>query len=52
MSKTAMVRDVATFEKPHAYAAGFSHVIVSGQVVFENGAMTSARPGKVLYGHR
>ena len=26
------------------------HVIVNGQVVFENGAMTPARPGKVLYG--
>jgi hypothetical protein len=25
-------------------------VIVNGQVVFENGAMTDARPGRVLYG--
>ena len=46
----ATVRDTATFEKPHAYAEGFSHVLVNGQVVFENGAMTSARPGRVLYG--
>ena len=45
----AEVRDLATFEKPHQYAVGFSHVIVNGQVVFEAGAMTSARPGKVLY---
>jgi len=44
------VRDTATFEKPHSYADGFACVIVNGQVVFENGAMTSARPGKVLYG--
>jgi N-acyl-D-amino-acid deacylase len=44
------VRDMATFEKPHQYAEGFSTVIVNGQVVFENGAMTKARPGKVLYG--
>ncbi len=44
------VRDMATFEKPHQYADGFSQVIVNGQVVFENGAMTSARPGQVLYG--
>lgn len=44
------VRDTATFEKPHSYAVGFSHVIVNGQVVFENGAMTAARPGRVLYG--
>ena len=46
----ATVRDTATFEKPHAYAEGFSHVIVNGEVVFEDGAMTAARPGRVLYG--
>ena len=46
----AAVRDLATYEKPHQYAVGFSHVIVNGQVVFEAGAMTAARPGKVLYG--
>ena len=46
----ATVRDLATFEKPHQYAEGFSHVIVNGQVVFENGVMTAARPGVVLYG--
>jgi len=44
------VRDTATFENPHQYAEGFSQVIVNGQVVFENGAMTAARPGRVLYG--
>jgi N-acyl-D-amino-acid deacylase len=46
----ATVRDLATFEKPHQYAEGFSHVIVNGQIVFENGEMTAARPGTVLYG--
>ena len=44
------VRDTATFEKPHQYAEGFSSVIVNGQLVFDGKAMTSARPGKVLYG--
>jgi N-acyl-D-amino-acid deacylase len=44
------VRDAATFEKPHQYAEGYSYVIVNGQVVYENGAMTTARPGRVLYG--
>jgi dihydroorotase/N-acyl-D-amino-acid deacylase len=44
------VRDLATFEKPHQYAEGFSTVIVNGLVAFENGAMTDARPGRVLYG--
>jgi N-acyl-D-aspartate/D-glutamate deacylase len=46
----AHVRDAATFERPHQYADGFSYVIVNGQLVFEGGAMTSARPGKVGYG--
>jgi len=46
----ARVRDTATFENPHQYAEGFSQVIVNGQIVFENGAMTEARPGRVLYG--
>jgi N-acyl-D-aspartate/D-glutamate deacylase len=46
----ATVRDLATYEKPHQYAEGFSLVVVNGAPVFENGAMTVARPGKVLYG--
>jgi len=46
----ARVRDKATFENPHQYAEGFSEVIVNGQVIYENGAMTAARPGRVLYG--
>jgi len=44
------VRDVSTFEQPHQYAQGVSTVFVNGQVVFENGKMTAARPGRVLYG--
>ena len=44
------VRDVATFERPHQYAEGVSVVVVNGQVVFENGGITAARPGRVLYG--
>lgn len=46
----ARVRDTATFEKPHQYAEGFSHVIANGEIVFAAGAMTAARPGRVLYG--
>ena len=34
----------------HAYAEGVTHVIINGEVVFESGAMTAARPGRVLYG--
>jgi N-acyl-D-amino-acid deacylase len=44
------VRDTATFEKPHSYAEGVSLVIVNGEIAFENGAMTPARPGRVLFG--
>ena len=44
------VRDKATYEQPHQYAEGFTQVIVNGQVIYENGAMTAARPGRVLYG--
>ena len=44
------VRDTATYEKPHQYAEGFSCVIVNGQVVFDGTAMSTARPGRVLYG--
>ncbi len=46
----ARVRDTATFEKPHAYAEGVTLVVVNGVVAFDNGAMTAARPGRVLYG--
>ena len=44
------IRDTATFEKPHSYAEGVSMVIVNGQVAFEGGKMTAARPGRVLFG--
>jgi len=46
----ATIADRATFEQPHQYAVGVHTVIVNGQVVFERGAMTPARPGRVLYG--
>jgi N-acyl-D-amino-acid deacylase len=44
----AAVGDVATFEKPHAYAAGIPYVLVNGTVIVRNGEETSARPGQVL----
>jgi dihydroorotase/N-acyl-D-amino-acid deacylase len=46
----ARVRDTATFEKPHSYAEGVTYVIVNGQLIVDNGKMTPARPGRVLYG--
>jgi dihydroorotase/N-acyl-D-amino-acid deacylase len=44
------VRDLATFEQPHQYPEGVTLVVVNGQVACENGKMTSARPGRVIYG--
>jgi N-acyl-D-amino-acid deacylase len=44
------VQDTTTFENPHQYGRVFSKVIVNGQIVFENGMMTAARPVRVLYG--
>jgi dihydroorotase/N-acyl-D-amino-acid deacylase len=46
----ARVRDLATFAEPHQYAEGFSLVVVNGEIVLENGRVTDARPGRVLYG--
>ena len=44
------VTDRATFEKPHAYAEGFTHVFVNGQLVLENETMTGKLPGKPVLG--
>jgi N-acyl-D-amino-acid deacylase len=46
----ARIRDAATFERPHQYAEGVSLVIVNGEVIYEQGAMTAARPGRILLG--
>ncbi len=46
----ARVRDQATYDRSRQYAEGIPLVIVNGQVVFGNNAMTPARPGRVLYG--
>lgn len=44
----AKVGDVATFDAPHAYPTGMTHVLVNGQVVVRAGATTDARGGQVL----
>ncbi len=44
------VADVATFEKPHAYSAGFAFVLVNGEVVIEGGKHSGAKPGQILRG--
>jgi N-acyl-D-aspartate/D-glutamate deacylase len=49
MFDPATVPDMATFEQPHQYAQGISVVVINGQVAFKNGAMTAARPGRIVY---
>lgn len=44
------IADRATFRDPHQYAVGVRHVLVNGKPVLLDGAMTGARPGRVLYG--
>ena len=46
----AKIADLATYEKPHQYAAGVEYVVVNGTVVLERGRQTGARPGAILYG--
>jgi N-acyl-D-amino-acid deacylase len=44
----ASVRDSATFEKPHAFAAGVPYVLVNGVAVVRKGQHSGARSGQVL----
>ena len=44
------VKDISTFEKPHAYSKGFHYVIVNGAVTVENEKHNGTRAGKALYG--
>ena len=44
----ATVADLATFERPHAYAAGVRHVLVNGVAVVRDGVHTGARAGQVI----
>jgi dihydroorotase/N-acyl-D-amino-acid deacylase len=44
------VSDRSTYEKPWAYSAGVPYVAVNGALVVDGGAITAARPGRVLRG--
>ena len=46
----AKVADRATFETPHQYAVGMTHVFVNGVQVLENGEHTGAKPGRAVWG--
>ena len=46
----ATVRDAATYEEPNRLSVGMQYVLVNGAPVIDQGKMTGARPGHILYG--
>lgn len=46
----AKVEDRATFDHPHQYAKGVSHVFVNGVSVISDGKHTGAKPGRIVRG--
>jgi N-acyl-D-amino-acid deacylase len=46
----ATIADRATFEKPHQYSLGMTHVFVNGVHVLKDGEHTNAKPGRALSG--
>ena len=46
----AKVRDLATFDNPNQLSVGMDFVLVNGVPVIADGKMTSALPGRVLFG--
>jgi N-acyl-D-amino-acid deacylase len=45
------VKDVSTFEKPHAYSRGFKYLIVNGVLTVENEKHLGVRAGRALRNH-
>ncbi len=46
----AKVQELATYEEPRRYSAGFPYVAVNGVLVVDGGRITGAAPGKALRG--
>ena len=44
------ISDHATFDKPHQYSTGVTHVWVNGTQVIASGEHTGAKPGRVVRG--
>ncbi|MEL7124082.1 MAG: D-aminoacylase [Bacteroidota bacterium] len=42
------IKDMATFEKPHAYSEGIDIVVVNGEIVIKDKKHTGVRSGKIL----
>lgn len=46
------IRDLATYEKPHAYSVGMNYIFVNGHAALADGKVTDDRGGKVLLRNR
>jgi N-acyl-D-amino-acid deacylase len=46
----ATIQDHATFDQPHQYSTGVSHVFVNGVQVLKDGEHTGATPGRWVKG--
>jgi N-acyl-D-aspartate/D-glutamate deacylase len=46
----ATVRDLATYEQPNQFSEGIIDVLVNGELVLRDGAMTNALPGRPIRG--
>ena len=46
----SQVQDHATFENPHQYSTGVSHVFVNGVQVLKDGEPTGEKPGRCIRG--
>ncbi len=44
------IGDRATFDQPHQYAEGVTHLFVNGEQVVRDGEHTGALPGRVVRG--
>ena len=44
----ARVQDKSTYAQPHQYSQGFDFVLVNGQIVVDDGKLTTVRPGQPL----
>ena len=42
------IKDSSTYQDPHQYPDGISHVIVNGGIVLDDGSHNGSRPGKAL----
>ena len=48
VSNPATIRDVATYEKPHAYSVGVDYVFVNGRAAVDRGKVVPQRFGRIL----